>query len=150
MTGWRLGWMVIPQYLERQIELLAQNFYMSPPTLSQLAAVYAFDCQEELEQNIKNYHENRDALIEGLLRIGLRNFVVPEGAFYLYLNIEHLTNNSLQFACDFLEAEGVAITPGIDFDKEDGHKYIRFSYTGTKEDIIEGIEKLDRFIKKKK
>ena len=150
MTGWRLGWMVIPQYLERQIELLAQNFYMSPPTLSQLAAVYAFDCHEELEQNIKNYHENRDALIEGLLRIGLRNFVVPEGAFYLYLNIEHFTNNSLQFACDFLEAEGVAITPGIDFDKEDGHKYIRFSYTGTKEDIIEGIEKLDRFIKKRK
>src|SRR5262249_47348943 len=116
MTGWRLGWMLVPPDLARSVECLAQNFYISPPALSQLAAIPAFDCPAELDAHVARYRENRDLLIETLRQAGLDRFAPAEGAFYLYVDVSALTDDSETFCRRMLAETGVATTPGRDFD----------------------------------
>ncbi len=142
MTGWRLGWMVVPPDLMRSVEVLAQNFFISPPTLAQLAAVAAFDAREELDANVARYRANRDLLLELLPEAGFERFAPADGAFYLYADIAHLTNDSEAFCKRMLAEAGVAATPGTDFDRGRGRAFMRFSYAGTMDDMAEAARRL--------
>ncbi len=142
MTGWRLGWMIVPPDLLRAVECLAQNFFISPPTLSQHAAIAAFDCEAELEANVARYARNRDILLKALPGLGFDRLAPSDGAFYLYADIGHLTNDSEQFCRRLLDEAGVACTPGVDFDPVDGATQIRFSFSGTTEDMEEAVRRL--------
>jgi aspartate/methionine/tyrosine aminotransferase len=142
MTGWRLGWMVVPPDLARSVECLAQNFYVSPPALSQLAALAAFGCRAELDGHVARYRTNRDLLIAALTKAGLSRFAPAEGAFYLYVDVSALTGDSLTFCRRMLEETGVATTPGRDFDPIHGDKWLRLSFAGSTEDIAEAASRL--------
>ncbi|MDD9904070.1 MAG: aminotransferase class I/II-fold pyridoxal phosphate-dependent enzyme [Rhodospirillaceae bacterium] len=131
MTGWRLGWMVMPEDLLRVTESLSQNLYISPPTLSQIAAVAALDCSEELDRNVAQYARNRELLLEELPKAGFDSIAPADGAFYLYADVSHMTNDSDAFCRTILAETGVAITPGIDFDPDRGNRFVRFSFAGT-------------------
>lgn len=135
MTGWRLGWLVVPDDLLRPIECLAQNLFISPPTLSQIAAVAAFDCAEELQQNLDRYTANRDLLLQELPSAGFPDLAPSDGAFYIYADVGHRTNDSRDFCARILRETGVAITSGLDFDAERGNRTVRFSYAGTTEEV---------------
>lgn len=137
MTGWRLGWMIVPPELLRAVECLAQSLFISPPALSQFAAIAAFDCTEELDGHVARYRRNRDRLIEELHGAGWTRLAPADGSFYLYADVSHLTDDS-QVLCRRLLAEtGVAITPGVDFDRERGHRYVRLSFAGSEADVVE-------------
>jgi aspartate/methionine/tyrosine aminotransferase len=142
MTGWRLGWMVVPPDLIRAVECLAQNLVISPPSLSQHAAVAAFDCGEELEANVRRYAANRDLLLTELPRAGLDRFAPADGAFYLYADVSGLTNDSVEFCRRMLNEAGVAATPGIDFDGGRGHHFVRFSFAGATDRMAEAARRL--------
>jgi len=142
MTGWRLGWMVVPEDLLRSVESLAQNLFISPPTLSQHAAVAAFDCHAELEANIERYAANRALLLEELPKAGFDSLAPADGAFYLYADVSHMTNDSQDFCRRMLEETGVAATSGIDFDPLRGHAHVRFSFSGSTEDMAEAAKRL--------
>lgn len=142
MTGWRLGWMVVPEDLLRTTECLAQNLFISPPTLSQFAALGVFDCTAELEANVARYRENRDILLEGLPRCGFGPFAAADGAFYIYAGIEAFGADSAALAREILETAGVAVTPGIDFDAGAGGRFMRFSYAGSGEEMREAVRRL--------
>ena len=142
MTGWRLGWMIVPDDLVRSVETLAQNLFISPPTLPQLAAVAAFDARAELDANVARYKANRDLLLAELPVAGFNHFAPADGAFYLYADVAHLTNDSEEFCRRMLRETGVAATPGTDFDPGRGRAYLRFSYAGTAEDMIEAVRRL--------
>lgn len=143
MTGWRLGWMVVPEDLARPVESLAQNFFISPPTLSQIAAVAAFDCHEELEANVARYAANRKLLLERLPRAGFADLAPADGAFYIYADVSHMTRDSEDFCRRILDETGVAVTPGVDFDPERGGRFVRFSFAGTTEEIADGARALE-------
>jgi len=143
MTGWRVGWMVVPEFLVTSIERLAQNLYISPPAASQVAAMGAFEAIEELEANKKAYAKNRDLLLNELPRAGFPKIAPADGAFYLYCDISHVSEDSQAFAAQMLREIGIAATPGIDFDAINGRKFIRFSYAGTQSDIIEAVRRLN-------
>jgi aspartate/methionine/tyrosine aminotransferase len=130
MTGWRIGWLVVPEELVRTIERLAQNLYISPPSISQVAALGAFDGIEELEAIKAGYAANRALLLNELPAAGLASMLPADGAFYLYADVSALTSDSAAFAKTMLREIGVAVTPGIDFDPVRGHHFIRFSYSG--------------------
>ncbi|MGK9166050.1 aminotransferase class I/II-fold pyridoxal phosphate-dependent enzyme [Inquilinus limosus] len=147
MTGWRLGWLVLPEDLLRPVECLAQNLYISPPTLSQYAAVAAFDCGEELDRNVARYARNRSLLLEALPRAGFDRLAPADGAFYLYAEIGHLTNDSVEFCRRMLAETGVAATPGVDFDPVRGHATMRFSFAGATEEMAEAAERLQRWLR---
>ena len=142
MTGWRVGWMIVPDRLVRTIERLAQNLYIAPPAISQVAAMAAFDATQELERNVAVYAANRALLLEGLPRLGFAEIVPADGAFYLYCDISHLTDDSLAFANQMLAETGVAATPGIDFDPSRGRHFLRFSYAGATSDMAEALQRL--------
>lgn len=142
MTGWRLGWMVAPPDMLRAIECLAQNLFISAPALSQLAAVAAFDCKDELEGHVRRYRENRDMLLAGLPKAGLDRLTVPDGAFYLYADVSHLTNDSREFCRRMLVEAGVATTPGLDFDRQRGHGTLRISFAGSTAEMAEAARRL--------
>lgn len=142
MTGWRLGWMVVPEDCVRAVETLAQNLFISPPTLAQLAAVAAFDAREECDANVARYRRNRDLLVAELPKAGFREFAAPDGAFYLYADIGHMTNDSAEFCRRMLAEAGVAATPGTDFDPRRGARTVRFSFAGTTEDMQEAARRL--------
>ena len=142
MTGWRVGWMVMPERLLPAVERLAQNLYISPPAVAQIAAIGAFDGIEELEANKRIYRANRDLLLEGLPQTGLDQLVPADGAFYLYADVSRFTADSLAFAKQMLEETGIATTPGVDFDEARGLNFLRFSYAGTTADMAEAIERL--------
>jgi aspartate/methionine/tyrosine aminotransferase len=142
MTGWRLGWMLVPPDLARSVECLAQNFYISPPALSQLAALPVFGCHAELDLHVARYRVNRDLLIRTLSAVGLTRFAPAEGAFYLYVDISHLTRDSVAFCRRLLAETGVAVTPGLDFDPIDGGGWVRLSYAGSTEDITKAARRL--------
>jgi len=142
MTGWRLGWMVVPPDLARSVEVLSQNLFISPPTLPQLAALAAFDAREELDANVARYRRNRDILLERLPRAGFTRFASPDGAFYLYADVAHLTNDSEEFCRRMLAEAGVAATPGTDFDPARGRAYVRFSFAGSEADMEEAARRL--------
>ena len=141
MTGWRLGWMLVPPDLCRAVECLAQNLFISPPTLPQLAAETAFDCKGELDAHVARYRRNRDLLLQELPKAGLSRFAPPDGAFYLYADIEGL-GDSEDFCQRMLAESGVAATPGVDFDRARGQRYVRFSYAGSTAAIAEAAERL--------
>jgi aspartate/methionine/tyrosine aminotransferase len=143
MTGWRLGWMVVPDNLLRTIECLAQNFFISPPTLSQLAAVSIFNCFDELNANVARYARNRNILLAELPKAGFEKIAPPDGAFYLYADVSSITSDSETFCANILAATGVALTPGIDFDARHGRKFVRFSYAGATTDIVEATKRLE-------
>jgi aspartate/methionine/tyrosine aminotransferase len=142
MTGWRLGWMVVPPDLARSVECLAQNFYISPPALSQLAALPVFGCRAELDGHVARYRANRDRLIAMLQQAGLTRFAPAEGAFYLYVDVSALTRDSVEFCRRLLAETGVAVTPGRDFDPLHGDSWIRLSFAGSTEDIAEACSRL--------
>jgi aspartate/methionine/tyrosine aminotransferase len=142
MTGWRIGWMVVPERLIRVFERLAQNLYISPPTVSQIGALAAFDATEELEAYKAVYAENREMLLDELPKAGFGRLAPADGAFYLYADIAHLTDDSEGFALRMLKETGVAATPGIDFDETRGRHFMRFSYAGTAGDMCEAARRL--------
>ena len=142
MTGWRLGWMVIPPDLMRSVESLAQNLFISPPALPQHAGIAAFDCRDELDALVAHYAENRALLLEGLPAAGFEKFAPADGAFYLFADVANLTNDSEEFCRRMLEETGVATTPGVDFDTARGHRFLRFSFAGATGDIAEAIKRL--------
>ena len=142
MTGWRVGWMVVPQDLVRPIERLAQNFFISVPTLSQHVALAAFDCRDELDGHVRRYKTNRDLLLDGLPGAGLKTFAPAEGAFYLYADVNHLTNDSREFCSRMLKEAGVATTPGVDFDRARGAGTLRISFAGSTAEMEEAVRRL--------
>ena len=142
MTGWRLGWMVAPEALLRPIECLAQNLFISPPTLSQHAALAAFDCAAELDGHLVRYRRNRALLLEELPKADFRKLASADGAFYIYADVGHMTNDSQEFCQRMLAETGVAATPGIDFDLSRGHRFVRFSFAGSTPDIAEAANLL--------
>lgn len=144
MTGWRIGWMVVPAGLVRTVERLAQNFYISPTTASQVAALAAFEATEELEANKAVYAANRALLMEELPRAGFSKFAPADGAFYFYADVSDLTDDSEALARHILDELGVAVTPGVDFDPVRGRQFLRFSYAGTTEAMAEAARRLKR------
>lgn len=143
MMGWRLGWMVLPDDLLRPVDRLSQNLFISPPTLSQRAALKIFDCVDELEANVRRFAQNRAYLLEHLPKAGFDKLAPADGAFYLYADVRHLTNDSEDLCRRLLAETGVAITPGIDFDPARGHNFVRFSYAGAQADMIEAARRLE-------
>src|SRR5215469_5654250 len=146
MTGWRVGWMVVPEPLARPIERLQQNLAISVPTLSQLAAEAAFNDREAMEAIKRGYQENRRILIEGLPRAGLADFLPADGAFYLYADVSKFTSDSFAFAKRMLEEAHVAATPGVDFDPYHGRSFIRFSYARSVDDMREAVQRIARWL----
>jgi aspartate/methionine/tyrosine aminotransferase len=146
MTGWRVGWMVVPEALVRPIERLQQNLAISVPTLSQIAAEAAFEGRQEMEDVKLGYQENRRILIAGLPQAGLNKFLPADGAFYLYADVSDFTSDSLEFAKQMLEQARVAATPGIDFDPVHGHQFIRFSYARSAEEMHEAVARIARWL----
>ncbi|HYD31484.1 MAG TPA: pyridoxal phosphate-dependent aminotransferase [Azospirillaceae bacterium] len=147
MTGWRLGWMVVPADLLRSVECLAQNLFISPPSLSQMAAVKAFDSVDELDGHVARYARNRALLLEELPKAGFTRLAPSDGAFYLYADIGDLTSDSEGFCKRMLAETGVAATPGIDFDPARGHRFMRFSFAGTTETMAEAARRLKNWRK---
>jgi aspartate/methionine/tyrosine aminotransferase len=147
MTGWRIGWMVVPPSLVRAIERLQQNLAISVPTLSQIAAEAAFDGSAELMQVKQGYEDNRRILLEGLPRAGLDIFLPADGAFYLYADVTRFATDSLGFANRMLQEAGVAVTPGVDFDPVLGRNYVRFCYAGAGEDMREAVERIGTWLR---
>ena len=146
MTGWRVGWMVVPEDHVRLIERLAQNMFICAPHASQVVALAAMECGPELEANLAVYRENRRLMLEGLPRAGFSRIAPPDGAFYIYADVSEHTDDSRAFAAEILEEAGVAVTPGLDFDAARGHRTMRFSYARSSEDIREGLARLTRFM----
>jgi aspartate/methionine/tyrosine aminotransferase len=146
MTGWRIGWMVVPQNHVRQVERLAQNMFICAPHASQVAAMAAMDAHDELTANQKVYAENRQLMLAELPKIGFDRIAPPDGAFYIYADVSDLTNDSMAFCQDILEQVGVSVTPGLDFDPHRGHQTIRFSYARATKDIREGLVRLGRYM----
>src|SRR5580692_6016222 len=147
MTGWRVGWMVVPEPLVRPIERLQQNLAISVPTLSQIAAEAAFEGRQQMEEVKHGYQENRKILIEGLPRAGLTKFLPADGAFYLYADVSDFTSDSFKFAGEMLEHAHVAATPGVDFDPVHGRRFIRFSYARSVQEMNEAVERIARWLK---
>ena len=146
MTGWRLGWMIVPDDLIRPMECLSQNFFISAPTHSQLAAIAAFDSYDDAEANIKRYARNRSILMNELPSAGISNFAPADGAFYIYADVSNLTNSSNKFCKDMLNDIGVACTPGLDFDPLRGGSNIRLSFAGSEPDIVEACKRLKNWL----
>ena len=149
MTGWRVGWMVVPETEIRRYERLAQNMFICPPHVSQVAALAAMECDPELQANLSVYTENRRLMLEGLPRAGISRFAPPDGAFYIYADVSELTSDSLAFSREILDRAGVAVTPGLDFDPRRGHGTLRFSYARATADIAEGLERLGDFMNRR-
>lgn len=146
MTGWRLGWMIVPQAMVRAVERLAQNLFISPSSLSQLAAIAAFSAHDELKRNVAAYASNRDLLLRELPKAGLTRFAPADGAFYLYADVSALSDDSEAFCRDMLAQTGVAATPGVDFDTGSGRHYVRFSFAGAADTMAEAAKRLQDWL----
>jgi aspartate/methionine/tyrosine aminotransferase len=147
MTGWRIGWMVVPEPLVRPLERLQQNLAISVPTLAQIAAEAAFDGRAEMEAVKHGYEENRRILVEALPKAGLDRFLPVDGAFYLYADVSRFSNDSFEFAKRMLNETGVAATPGVDFDPVHGKNFMRFCYAGSSDDMREAVERIGSWLK---
>lgn len=143
MTGWRLGWMVLPEELVRPVERLAQNFFISPPTLSQVAAVQAFDAAGELDAHVARYARNRSLILDTLPRVGITEWGPAEGAFYIYADVRGITGDSEAFCREMLAECGVATTPGTDFDPLRGRGYLRISFAGSEREVAGAMAALE-------
>ncbi len=146
MTGWRIGWMVLPEDLIAPCEKMAQNLFISAPTPNQIAAAHAFECTDELEQHRRRYEENRNILLASLPKAMTAKAAPCEGAFYLYADISAYSDDALGFAELLLAQENVAVTPGVDFDPVDGNRYLRLSFAGATKDMHEAASRINRFI----
>jgi aspartate/methionine/tyrosine aminotransferase len=144
MTGWRVGWMVLPEDLVRPVECLAQNFFISAPHISQIAAAAAFDCHEELQANVAVYRRSRAHLLAALPAAGFAKLSPAEGAFYIFADVSDRTQDSASLCAHMLEAAGVAASPGTDFDRVRGHRFVRFSYCGPEADMRAAADRLGR------
>ncbi len=142
MTGWRIGWLVLPSDLARPVECLAQNMFISAPYIAQVAAEAAFDCQDELQANIAAYRRSRDHLLTALPAAGFDRLSPAEGAFYLFADIGERSNDSVAFCARMLQEAGVAVSPGVDFDRTRGGRFIRFSYCGPEADMRAAADRL--------
>ena len=142
MTGWRVGWLVLPDDLVRPVERLAQNLFISAPHISQLAAEAAFDCHDELQANVARYRRSRDHLLRALPDAGFTRLSPAEGAFYLFADITERTNDSAAFCARMLAEAGIAATPGVDFDHARGNRFLRFSYCGPEQDMRDAAARL--------
>ena len=142
MTGWRLGWAVVPERLVPPIERLAQNLTIAPPTLSQIAAVAAFDCEDELDAHVRRYAANRAILLDALPRAGMASHAPADGAFYAYADISGIADDAQALCGRWLDELGVAATPGVDFDPRRGRSWVRFSFAGSTADISRAAELL--------
>ena len=149
MTGWRIGWMVLPEELVRPIERIQQSLYISAPELSQVAAVEAFGATAELERIKDDYRASRALLLEGLPKLGLRIAAPMDGAFYAYCDVSALTNDSMDFARRMIAEAHVAATPGHDFDVTNGNRYMRFSYAGAVPDMATALQRLGEWLGKR-
>ena len=148
MTGWRVGWLVLPLSLVRPVERLQQNLSISVPTLSQVAALAAFEVKPELDAVRDGYARNRAILLERLPAIGLGDFHPVDGAFYVYCDVGRFTNDSVAFCRRLLGETGVAVTPGIDFDRERGHRTARLSFAGSTATVESALERLGAWLKR--
>ena len=146
MTGWRIGWMVLPEDLIRPVECLSQNFFISAPHVAQVAAEAAFDCIAELEENRARYRRNRDLLLAELPQAGFDRLSTAEGAFYIWADVAGLTNDSVAFCARMLHEAGIAATPGVDFDRDRGSRFLRFSYCGPEADMADAPRRLARWL----
>jgi len=148
MTGWRLGWMVVPKSLQRAVDRLTGNFTICPPVLSQRAAVAAFspEAVTEADSHLQHYGRNRERLLNGLCGIGIDKLAPTDGAFYVYADVSHLTDDSLSFCAKLLAETGVAIAPGIDFDPVRGGSYVRLSFAGPTADVDEAVARIGAWI----
>lgn len=147
MTGWRLGWMVLPPDLLRPVECLAQNLFISPPTLSQVAAEAVFDCYDELDARVAIYKANREVLLNELPKAGFSRLAPSDGAFYIYADVSELTDDSAEFCRRMLAETGIACTPGMDFDPYEGRRTLRFSFAGATADMAEAARRLQSWRK---
>ena len=145
MTGWRIGWTVLPEDLVRPVECLAQNLFISAPHIAQVAAEAAFDCHDELAANVARYRRSRDLLVAALPGAGFDRLSPAEGAFYIYADIGARTNDSARLCARMLAEAGVAAAAGVDFDAGRGHGTVRFSYCGPEADMAEAVERLRGF-----
>lgn len=146
MTGWRLGWLVLPDEMVRQTEILAQNMFISAPSLSQVAGRVALPCRDYYDQQKAAYVRNGMLLVEALSEMGFKDARMSDGAFYAYVGIEGFAQDSVAFCKALLQEAGVAATPGVDFDRVNGHKFVRFSYAGDHDMLVEAIEKMAGFL----
>lgn len=142
MTGWRIGWLVLPEDLIRPVECLAQNLFISPPHIAQITAEAAFECHAELRENVARYRRSRDHLLRTLPAAGFDRLSPAEGAFYLFADLTGRSNDSVAFCARMLEEVGIAATPGVDFDRARGHRFLRFSYCGPEADMREAAARL--------
>jgi aspartate/methionine/tyrosine aminotransferase len=142
MAGWRLGWLVVPEDLAPVARALMGNLFLTPPSLAQHAGLVAFDCTDELEGHIATYRRNRALMLEAMPRLGLDRIAPPDGAFYIYADIRHLTDDSLAFCAELLEATGVATAPGIDFDPVAGRGFMRFSFAVSTAEVEDAIARM--------
>lgn len=146
MTGWRVGWMVVPEDHVRVVERIAQNMFICAPHVAQIAALAAMECDDELQANLDVYKANRALMLTGLPDAGFGTIAPPDGAFYVYADVSDLTEDSRAFAAEILDKAGVAVTPGLDFDPVRGHQTLRFSYARSTAEITEGLKRLKAFI----
>ncbi|MEM9473824.1 MAG: aminotransferase class I/II-fold pyridoxal phosphate-dependent enzyme [Pseudomonadota bacterium] len=146
MTGWRIGWMVVPADHVRMIERLSQNMFICAPHAAQVAALAAMECEAELEENLGVYARNRALMLERLPGAGFAHFAPPDGAFYIYADVSNVTDDSRAFAAELLDGAGVAVTPGLDFDPVRGRHTLRFSYARATADIEEGLARLTAYM----
>lgn len=142
MTGWRLGWIIVPDILRGAVSRVAQNMTIAAPTVAQHAALAAFDSADELEANVARYAANREILLEGLRAAGFDRLAPADGAFYVWARVDHLSDDSQELCARWLDRLGIAATPGVDFDPREGHRYVRFSFAGSTDDITEAVARL--------
>jgi aspartate/methionine/tyrosine aminotransferase len=148
MTGWRIGWMLVPERLRRPVDVLTGNFTICPPVLSQHAAVAAFEEESyaECDGHVARYAENRRLLLDGLPLLGIDRLAPADGAFYVYADLGHLTDDSMAFCHRLLDETGVATAPGVDFDTEAGNRYVRMSFAGTPAHVTEALTRLEGWL----
>jgi aspartate/methionine/tyrosine aminotransferase len=150
MTGWRLGWAVVPEALVDTVRRFSGNLFLVPPTLSQHVALAAMDEQAELEARVATYAKNRDLLLHALTGLGIRRIAPPDGAFYLYADVGDLTRDSLAFCRELLDATGIALNTGRDFDHVHGDRYVRVSFAVSTAETLQAIEGLDAWLRKRR
>ena len=144
MTGWRIGWMLVPDRLRRASDVLTGNFTICPPVIAQRACLAAFSdaSYDELDGHVRRYADNRRLLLDGLPRLGITELAPADGAFYVYADVGHLSQDTMAFCHDLLARTGVAMAPGIDFDTEAGHRFVRLSFSGQGADIEAALDRL--------
>ena len=150
MAGWRLGWVVFPRDLIEAARARMGNLFLMPPSLAQHAGLTAFDCREELDGHVATYRRNRELLLAALPALGLQEIAPPDGAFYIYADVGHLTHDSLSFCQRLLRDTGVATAPGIDFDPQDGQRHIRLSFAVATTQIEDAIARMIPWFKAQK